>query len=117
MPTVAVSLVQTPPLSSLGASHISPSKILLQECRDPGISLSPRQVKRRPAVATMESEDEDHSVGSKPTIHSQKRQKSTKSRPIDEAFSTAGRDKAFRNLQEQREQLPIARGGTIHEST
>jgi hypothetical protein len=119
MPTVAVTkTVQSPTLSSLGISHISPPETLLQECRASGISLPPpRQAKRRTAVVMMESEDEDHPVGSKPTIHGQKRQKSAKSQPVDEAFSTASRNsKAFRNLQEQREQLPIARGGTIHKS-
>jgi hypothetical protein len=66
----------------------------------------------------MESEDEDHPVGSMPTIHSQKRQKSAKSRPVDEVFSAANRNgKAFRNFQEQRDQLPIARGGTVHKFT
>jgi hypothetical protein len=69
----------------------------------------------------MESEDDDHPVGSKHTIHGQKRQKFAKNQPIgtpDEAFSTASRNrKAFRHLQEQRQQLPIARGETIHTST
>lgn len=59
----------------------------------------------------MESEDEAKH------IHGQKRQKYAKSQSIgtrEEAFPTASRDtKAFRCLQEQREQLPIARGGTI----
>jgi hypothetical protein len=65
----------------------------------------------------MESEDEDLPLDSKHTIHAQKRQKYAKSHLIgtrEEAFPTAGRgSKAFRYLQEQREQLPIARGGTI----
>jgi HrpA-like RNA helicase len=65
----------------------------------------------------MESEDEDLTLDSKHTIHGQKRQKYAKSQSIgtrEEAFPTASRDsKAFRYLQEQREQLPIARGGTI----
>lgn len=64
----------------------------------------------------MESEEEALPLGSK-YIHGQKRQKHTKSQSIgtrEEAFSTTSRDsKAFRCLQEQREQLPIARGGTI----
>jgi HrpA-like RNA helicase len=65
----------------------------------------------------MESEDEDPPLDSKHTIHGQKRQKYAKSRSIgarEEAFPTTSRDsKAFRYLQEQREQLPIARGETI----
>ena len=65
----------------------------------------------------MDSEDEDPPLDSKHTIHGQKRQKYAKSRSIgtrEEAFPTSSRDsKAFRHLQEQREQLPIARGGTI----
>jgi HrpA-like RNA helicase len=64
----------------------------------------------------MESEDEDLPPGSK-YIHGHKRQKHAKSQSIgtrEEALPTASRDsKAFRYLQEQREQLPIARGGTI----
>lgn len=63
----------------------------------------------------MESEDEDHPLGSEP---SQKRQKyANKSQSIgtrEEAFPTASRDsKGFCHLQEQRGQLPIARGETI----
>ena len=65
----------------------------------------------------MESEDEDLPLDSKHTIHGQKRQKYAKNQSIgtrEETFQTASRDsKAFRYLQEQREQLPIARGGTI----
>jgi HrpA-like RNA helicase len=65
----------------------------------------------------MESEDEDLPLDSKHTVHGQKRQKYAKSQSIgtrEEVFPTASRDsKAFRYLQEQREQLPIARGGTI----
>lgn len=65
----------------------------------------------------LESEDEDLPLDSKHTIHGQKRQKYAKSQSIgtrEEAFPTASRDsKTFRYLQEQREQLPIARGGTI----
>jgi HrpA-like RNA helicase len=65
----------------------------------------------------VESEDDDLPLGSKHTIHGQKRQKYAKSQSVGtraEAFPTASRDsKAFRCLQEQREQLPIARGGTI----
>jgi HrpA-like RNA helicase len=65
----------------------------------------------------MESEDEDLPLSSKHTIHGQKRQKYAKSQSIgtrEEAFPTASKDsKAFRYLQEQRERLPIARGGTI----
>jgi HrpA-like RNA helicase len=66
----------------------------------------------------MESEDEDLPLGSKHIIiHGQKRQKYAKGQSIgtrEEAFPTASRDsKAFRFLQEQREQLPIARGETI----
>jgi HrpA-like RNA helicase len=65
----------------------------------------------------MESEDEDLPLDSKHTIHGQKRQKYAKSQSIEtreEAFPTASRgSKAYRYLQEQREQLPIARGGTI----
>ena len=119
MPTVALGPAKTtskisPPLSSLGISHISSSETLLEECRN-GISLSPpRQAKRRPAVVMMESEDDDQPVGSRPTIHSQKRQKSNKSQSTgthDEEFLTGKNGKAFRHLQEQREQLPIAGGG------
>ena len=63
----------------------------------------------------MESEDEDYLLCSE---HSQKRQKyANKSQLIgtrEEAFPTASRDsKAFCYLQEQRNQLPIARGKTI----
>ena len=65
----------------------------------------------------MESDDEDFPPGSKHTIHGQKRQKHAKSQSNgtrEEAFPTSSRDgKAFRFLQEQREQLPIARGGII----
>jgi hypothetical protein len=68
-------------------------------------------------MVMMESEDEDLTLGSKHTIHGQKRQKHAKSQSIGnraEPFPTASRDsKAFRHLQEQREELPIARGGTI----
>lgn len=124
MPTVAatVAVTKTVQLSSLGISHIVSPETRLQECRDPGISLSPpRQAKRRPAIVMMESEDEDRSVGPKHTTHGQKRQKSAKNQPIetqDGAFSTASKNgKAFRHLQEQRKQLPIARGRTIHTST
>ncbi len=120
MPTVAASSSSKipPPLSSSGISHISSPEPLLRECRDPGISpSSPRQAKRRPATVMMESEDEDHPPGSKHTVHGQKRQKYAKSQSIgtrEEAFPTDIRDsKTFRCLQEQREQLPIARGGTI----
>jgi HrpA-like RNA helicase len=64
----------------------------------------------------MESEDEDLPLGCK-HIHGQKRQRYAKSQSIgtrEEAFPTSSRDsKAFRFLQEQREQLPIARGETI----
>lgn len=65
----------------------------------------------------VESEDEDFPLGSKHTIHGHKRQKYAKRHSIgtrEEAFPTTSREfKAFRHLQEQREQLPIARGGTI----
>ena len=65
----------------------------------------------------MESEDENLPLDSKHTIHGQKRQKYAKSQSLgtrEEAFPTASRDrKAFRYLQEQREQLPIAQGGFI----
>jgi len=65
----------------------------------------------------MGSEDEDLLLGPKHSIHSQKRQKYAKSQSIgirEEAFPTDSKDsKAFRCLQEQREQLPIARGRTI----
>jgi HrpA-like RNA helicase len=68
-------------------------------------------------MVVMESEDEELPPGSKHTTHGQKRQKYAKSQSIEtrgEAFPTASRDsKAFLLLQEQRKQLPIARGGTI----
>ncbi|KAI0272910.1 P-loop containing nucleoside triphosphate hydrolase protein [Russula aff. rugulosa BPL654] len=115
MPTVVSPPSKIPPaLSSLGISHISSPKTL-QACQDPGISpSSPRQAKRRPAIVMVESEDDDLPLGSKHTIHGQKRQKYAKSQSVGtraEAFPTASRDsRAFRCLQEQREQLPIARG-------
>jgi hypothetical protein len=119
MPTVAVSPQAAAkstqsPLSSLGISNISSSQDL-QECQDESSLSPPRQAKRRPAIVMMEPEDDDHSADSRPTIHGQKRQKSDKSQPNgtqDGAFSTPSRNvKTFRQLQEQREQLPIARGG------
>jgi hypothetical protein len=119
MPTIAISprvatKTAQSPLPSLGISHISSSQAL-QECRDESSLSPPRLAKRRPAIVMMESEDDVPSVGSKPTLHGQKRQKSDKSHPNgtqDGAFSTASRNvRSFGQLQEQREQLPIARGG------
>jgi hypothetical protein len=119
MPTVAISpraAIKTTqsPLSSSGISHISSSQAL-QECRDESSLSPPRLTKRRPAIVMMECEDDGPSVDSKPTIHGQKRQKyeNGHSNGIqDGAFSTSSRNvKSIRQLQEQREQLPIARGG------
>ena len=115
MPTFAISpraatKTTQSPLSSLGISHISSS-----QCRDESSLSPPRLTKRRPAIVMMESEDDIPSVGSKPTVHGRKRQKFDNSHSNgtqDGAFSTASRSvKSFRQLQEQREQLPIARGG------
>jgi len=65
----------------------------------------------------MESEDEEHPVGSKRITHGHKRQKSGKSRSVGLRDAVAsGVDKFSQHLQEQRKQLPIARGTIIHKS-
>ena len=67
----------------------------------------------------MDSGDNGHSVSPKAAIHDRKRQKYGKARvsgtqDFHETSWTAHKDcTAFRHLQEQREQLPIARGGAI----
>ena len=125
MPNVAASPLaqsKTPSSSSLGTPRLPLAENHFQECWNPGVSLSPpRQTKRHPATAMVESEDEDHIVCSKRTIIHHKRQKISRIRTIDtheEAVSTVTRGgKNFQHLQEQRARLPIARGKFIFEST
>ena len=121
MPTVTVSpraqyrTVSWPPL---GVSHPPLSETQFQKCQKPEISPSPPlQAKRRPAIAMMNSEDEEHTVDPRRVICSHKRQKTVKIRPIEihDRVSIAGTEsKIFQHLQEQRMRLPIARGGSIH---
>ena len=122
MPNVAASPLVTASSSSLCIPRLPLAETHFQECRNPGVSLSPpRQAKRQPATAMVESEDEDHLLCSKRTIIRHKRQKIGKIRTLDtheEAVSTAIRgSKIFQHLQEQRARLPIARGRFICEST
>lgn len=125
MPNVAASPLaqsETASSSSLCAPRLPLAETHLQECRNPGVSLSPpRRAKRQPATAMAESEDEDHLLCSKRTTIRHKRQKTGRIRTIDtheEAVSTAIKgNKIFQHLQEQRVGLPIARGRFISEST
>jgi len=125
MPNVAASPLaqsKTASSSSLGIPRLSLAETHFQECRNPGVSQSPpRQAKRQPATAMVESEDEDHLVCSNRTIIRHKRQKIGRIRTIDtheEAVSTATRgSKIFHHLQEQRARLPIAQGRFIYEYT
>ena len=71
-------------------------------------------------MVTMDSEGEDHTIDSKRTICSHKRQKIGKIRPIEthnRASTARTENKIFQHLQEQRTRLPIARGGSIHKLT
>ncbi|KAI0304540.1 P-loop containing nucleoside triphosphate hydrolase protein [Multifurca ochricompacta] len=100
----------TVPLSSRPPHTTTQPETNFQECHS----------SRRPATVMLDSEeeyeneDELHSLNSKPPIHGQKRQRFGESQLTgtqDKKVSTANRDsKDFRCLQEQREQLPIARG-------
>jgi hypothetical protein len=130
MPTVVVSSgapCQTakskppPSQSSLGFPHLPLSNTSFHEGRGHVVSLSPSQAKRRRATVMMEFEDEDCPLGSKRTTYARKRNKFGRSHPNgtqDETSSTTSRnDSVLQQLQEQREQLPIARGGSIHNFT
>jgi hypothetical protein len=123
MPTVAVSPRDPsthpkviPPPFSLGSDsgnpHLPLSETHFQECPN---SLSPNGTKRPLVTVTMDSGDDDHSANSDRAIHGHKRQKNGKSQVFRTQTSRAanGDGTVFRQLQEQREQLPIARGGSI----
>lgn len=121
MPNVAASpLAQSKTASSsLGIPRLSSAETHFQECRNPGVSQSPpRQAKRQPATAMVETEDEDHLVYSNRTIIRYKRQKIGRIRTVDtheEAVSTATMSsKIFQRLQEQRARLPIAQGRFVY---
>jgi hypothetical protein len=117
MPNVAASpLAQSKTASpSLGTPRLHLAETHLQDCQNPGVLQSPpRQAKRQPATAMVESEDEDHLVCSNRTIIRHKRQKIGRIRTIDTHEAVSG-SKIFQHLQEQRAQLPIAQGRCIYD--
>ena len=122
MPNVAASPLAQSKTASSSSLGLPLAETHFQECRNSGVSLSPpRQAKRQPATAMVESEDEDYLLCSKHTAIRHKRQKIGRIRTVDAhegAVSTATLgSKIFEHLQEQRARLPIARGRFIHKYT
>lgn len=108
------------PFSLGSASGNSYPQTHLQQCPSSRLSSSsPLGTKRPRAIAMTNSGDDYHPVNVKRTVHDRKRQKYGNAQvfgtdDLHEASCAANKDgTVFRHLQEQREQLPIARGGVI----